>query len=74
MDNVTDNIVYYNNASIGTILKLSNPDNGKTSYAIVVGKVPVAESSYLIKASGKVAKALNSKDYSSIEVVCYTGQ
>jgi LysM repeat protein len=73
IDNVTDNIAYYNNASIGTILKLTNPDNGKTSYAIVVGKVPSTESSYLVKVSGKVAKALSTKDYSSIEVVCYTG-
>jgi LysM repeat protein len=73
-DNNTTNIAYYNNAAIGTILKLTNTDNGKTTYAIVVGKVAAAEeNSYLMKLSGKVSRNLAAKDYSSIEIVCYTG-
>ena len=71
-DNNSANIAYYNNASIGSILKLTNPENGKTTYAIVVGKIPPAESSYLLKLSNKVSKNLNAKDYSNVEVVCYT--
>ena len=71
-DNNTANIAYYNNASIGSILKLTNPENGRTTYAIVVGKIPPTESSYLLKLSNKVSKNLNAKDYSNVEVVCYT--
>ena len=72
-DNNTANTAYYNNAPIGTILKLTNADNGKATYAIVVGKIPAAEeNSYLLKLSGKVARNLAAKDYSSIEIVCYT--
>ena len=74
LDNNNANIAYYNNAGIGTILKLTNPGNGKTTYAIVVGKVPqTEENSFLLKLSGKVAKNLNAKDYTSVEVVCYSG-
>jgi LysM repeat protein len=74
VDNNNANIAYYNNAGIGTILKLTNPGNGKTTYAIVVGKVPqTEENSFLLKLSGKVAKNLNAKDYTSIEVVFYSG-
>lgn len=74
VDNNNTNIAYYNNASVGTILKLTNNDNGKTTYAIVVGKVaPAEENSYLLKLSGRVGKSLGAKDYSSVEVVCYTG-
>jgi hypothetical protein len=73
IDNTTANTAYYNNAPIGTILKLTNADNGKSTYAIVVGKIPSAEeNSYLMKLSGKVARSLSAKDYSSIEIVCYT--
>ena len=72
-DNTTANTAYYNNAPIGTIIKLTNADNGKSTYAIVVGKIPPAEeNSYTMKLSGKVARNLAAKDYSSIEVVCYT--
>jgi hypothetical protein len=72
-DNNTANTAYYNAAPIGTILKLTNADNGKSTYAIVVGKIPPAEeNSYLLKLSGKVARNLAAKDYSSVEVVCYT--
>ena len=72
-DNNTANTAYYNSAPIGTILKLTNADNGKSTYAIVVGKIPPAEeNSYLMKLSGKVARNLSAKDYSSIEIVCYT--
>jgi hypothetical protein len=72
-DNTTANTAYYNNAPIGTIIKLTNADNGKCTYAIVVGKVPPAEeNSYLLKLSGKVARNLAAKDYSSLEIVCYT--
>ena len=72
-DNNTANTAYYNNAPIGTILKLTNADNGKSTYAIVVGKIPAAEqNSYLMKLSGKVARNLSAKDYTSIEIVCYT--
>jgi LysM repeat protein len=72
-DNNTANTAYYNNAPIGTILKLTNADNGKSTYAIVVGKIPAAEqNSYLMKLSGKVARNLAAKDYTSIEIVCYT--
>lgn len=72
-DNTTANTAYYNNAPIGTIIKLTNADNGKSTYAIVVGKIPPAEeNSFTMKLSGKVARNLAAKDYSSIEVVCYT--
>ena len=72
-DNNTANTAYYNNAPIGTIIKLTNSDNGKSTYAIVVGKIPPAEeNSYLMKLSGKVLRNLAAKDYSSIEIVCYT--
>jgi|GEM_PF-2259377 len=72
-DNASANTAYYNNAPIGTILKLTNADNGKSTYAIVVGKIPQAEeNSYLMKLSNKVARNLSAKDYSSIEIVCYT--
>lgn len=72
-DNNSANTAYYNNAPIGTILKLTNADNGKTTYAIVVGKIPAAEeNSYLLKLSGKVARNLAAKDYSSIQILCYT--
>jgi LysM repeat protein len=71
-DNNTANTAYYNNAPIGTILKLTNGDNGKSTYAIVIGKIPPAEeNSFTMKLSGKVARNLSAKDYSSIEVVCY---
>jgi LysM repeat protein len=72
-DNTSANTAFYNNAPIGTILKLTNADNGKSTYAIVVGKIPQAEeNSYLMKLSSKVARNLSAKDYSSIEIVCYT--
>ena len=72
-DNTSANTAFYNNAPIGTILKLTNADNGKSTYAIVVGKIPQAEeNSYLMKLSNKVARNLSAKDYSSIEIVCYT--
>ncbi|MCW3125155.1 MAG: peptidoglycan-binding protein, partial [Bacteroidetes bacterium] len=72
-NNNTDHVVYYNNASVGTILRLTNTDNGKTTYAIVVGKVPPAENNtYLVKLSEKVARNLSIKDYTSVEVVCYS--
>jgi hypothetical protein len=64
---------YYSNATVGTILKLTNPANGKTTYALVIGKVPPAESnSYLLKISDRVSRNLAIKDYASVEVVCYT--
>ena len=66
-------IVYYNKAVAGTILKLTNPNNGKVTYAIVIGKLPPAESeSCMIKMSEKVAKNLQLKDYASVEVAGYT--
>lgn len=72
-DNTTANTAYYNNAPIGTIIKLTNADNGKSTYAIVVGKIPPAEeNSFVLKLSGKVARSLAAKDYSSLEIVCYT--
>jgi LysM repeat protein len=73
IDNNTTNTAYYNKAPIGTILKLTNTGNGKSTYAIVIGKIPQAEeNSYLMKLSGKVGRNLGAKDYSSIEVVCFT--
>jgi hypothetical protein len=71
VDNNATNIAYYNNAPIGTILKITNPLNGKSSYAIVIGKIPPTESSYAVKLGGKVAKGLLAKDYSSLEISCY---
>ncbi|MCW3125460.1 MAG: hypothetical protein JWO03_1118 [Bacteroidetes bacterium] len=66
-------VVYYNNASVGTILRLCNPNNGKVTYAIVVGKIPPTEgNSYLLMLSERVARNLGMKDYSSIESICYT--
>jgi hypothetical protein len=66
-------IAYYNNAPAGTILKLNNPDNGKSTYAIVIGKVPPEDSqSYLVIVNEKTARNLSIKDYSSIELICYT--
>jgi hypothetical protein len=71
-DNTTANTAYYNNAPIGTILKLVNSENGKSTFAIVVGKIPEEESnSYLLKLSSKVARNLAVKDYNSVEVVSY---
>lgn len=73
-DNNTSHVVYYNSASVGTIMKITNTDNGKTTYALVIGKVPPAENNtYLVKMSEKVARNLSIKDYNSVEVVCYTG-
>ena len=64
---------YYSNATVGTILKLTNPANGKTTYALVVGKIPPGENnSYLLKISDRVSRNLLIKDYASVEVVCYT--
>jgi hypothetical protein len=72
-DNTTAPIVYYNNAAVGTILKLNNPDNGKTTYAVVVGKVsPTDSESYLIVLNERTAKNLSIKDYSSIELTSYS--
>jgi hypothetical protein len=65
-------MVCYNNASTGTILKLINPENGKSIYVVVVGKISPAESSsYLLKISDMVARKLSIKDYNSVELVCY---
>ena len=71
-DNNSTPMVCYNNASTGTILKLINPENGKSIYVVVVGKISPAESSsYLIKISDMVARKLSIKDYNSVELVCY---
>jgi hypothetical protein len=73
-DNNASHVVYYNSASVGTIMKITNTENGKTTYALVIGKVPPAENNtYLVKMSEKVARNLSIKDYNSVEVVCYTG-
>jgi hypothetical protein len=72
MENTNANIIFYNNAAIGSILKVTNPSNGKTVYAIVVGKVADNETSYLVKVSSRVAKNLNANDYSRLEVCSYT--
>jgi hypothetical protein len=65
---------YYNNAAIGTILKITNPHNGKTTYAVVVGKIPPADSSsYMLILSERVSRSLSIKDYSSVDLICYTG-
>ena len=65
-------IAYFNNASIGTILRVVNPDNGKMIYAIVVGKIPPAiSSSYMIMLSDWAARKLSMKDYSSVELSYY---
>ena len=73
-DNNAAHICYYNNASVGSVLRLTNPDNGKTAYAIVVGKIPAAENNaFLVKVSDKVARNLSVKDYNSIEVISYNG-
>ena len=64
---------YYNNAPVGTILKITNPSNGKTAYAVVVGKIPPGDThSYLLVISDKVARNLSIKDYSSIELISYS--
>jgi len=71
-DNSSANIAYYNHAPIGTILKLTNTENGKSTYVIVIGKMPkTEENSCLMKLSGKVASSLSAKDQSNIEVFCY---
>lgn len=70
-ENNTSNIAYYNNAPIGTILKLTNTENGKSTYAIVVGRLAQTEESCLLKLSGKVASSLSAKDNSNIQIFCY---
>ena len=70
-DKTSSNIAYYNNAPIGTILKLTNTDNGKCTYAIVVGNMPQTEENCLVKLSGKVASSLSAKDHSNIQIFCY---
>ncbi|MBS1622796.1 MAG: LysM peptidoglycan-binding domain-containing protein [Bacteroidetes bacterium] len=73
-DNNQAYIAYYNNAAVGTILKLTNADNGKSTYAVVVGKVPdIDTGAYMVKLSDRVARTLSLKDYNSVELVCYTG-
>jgi hypothetical protein len=71
-DNSSTPMVCYNNASTGTILQLTNPENGKVVYVVVVGKIPPSESNvYLLKISDMVARKLSIKDYNSVELVCY---
>ncbi len=66
-------IAYYNNAAIGTVIKLTNPGNGKVTYAVVIGKIPPTESdSFKIKLSDRAARNIDLKDYNTVEVVCYT--
>lgn len=66
-------IAYYNNAAIGTVIKLTNPSNGKVTYAVVIGKLPPTESdSFKIKLSDRAARNIDLKDYNTVEVVCYT--
>ncbi|MBS1625226.1 MAG: hypothetical protein JST83_14460 [Bacteroidetes bacterium] len=66
-------IAYYNNAIIGTVLKVTNPDNGKVTYAVVIGKMPPSDSaSYKVKLSQKTARNINLKDYNTVEIACYT--
>ncbi len=66
-------IAYYNNAIVGTVLKVTNPGNGKVTYAVVIGKMPPTDSaSYKIKISEKAARNIDLKDYNTVEVVCYT--
>ena len=73
-DNNQAYIAYYNNATVGTILRITNVDNGRTTYAVVVGKVPEAETgAYMVKLSDRAARAITLKDYSSVELVCFTG-
>lgn len=73
-DNNQAYIAYYNNATVGTILRITNADNGRTTYAIVVGKVPEAENgAYMVKLSDRAARAISLKDYTSVELVCYSG-
>ncbi|MFW1123128.1 hypothetical protein ACEV8Z_24150, partial [Vibrio parahaemolyticus] len=51
-DNSRVQIVYFNYATAGTVLKLTNPQNGRMIYAMVVGKIPPSESScYLLVVS-----------------------
>lgn len=74
LDNNQAYIAYYNNATVGTILRITNADNGRTTYAVVVGKVPEAETgAYTVKISDRAARAISLKDYTSVELVCYTG-
>lgn len=73
-DNNQAFIAYYNNATVGTILKLTNANNGKSTYAVVVGRVPEVDTgAYMVKLSDRVARSLSLKDYNSVELVCYTG-
>ena len=71
-DNSNIPMVLYNNACTGTILLLTNPENGKTVYALVVGKIAPTESNiYLLKISDMVARKLSIKEYDSIELTGY---
>jgi|GEM_PF-4555462 len=70
-DNNSTPMVYYNNACTGTILKLTNPENGNIIYVVVVGKIAPAENSYLLKISDMVARKLSIKNDNSVELVCY---
>lgn len=73
-DNNQAYIAYYNSATVGTILRITNTDNGRTTYAVVVGKVPEAESgAYMVKLSDRAARSISLKDYTSVELVCYSG-
>lgn len=71
-DNSTVNMAYYNNAPVGAIIKLINSDNGKSTYAIVIGKMPKAEENKcLMKLSGKTASCLSARGQSNVQIFCY---
>ncbi|MFN8310187.1 MAG: LysM peptidoglycan-binding domain-containing protein [Chitinophagales bacterium] len=67
----TMNLAYYNKAEVGTILKLTNPQNSKVAYAIVVGKVSDATGPVTIKVSNAVARQLSTPDLATVEISSY---
>lgn len=55
----------YNHAPVGSIIKITNPSNGNTVYAKVIGKLPPINQyrNAIIGISGNAASALDAKDF-----------
>ncbi|MFN8277880.1 MAG: LysM peptidoglycan-binding domain-containing protein [Chitinophagales bacterium] len=67
----TMNLAYYDKAEVGTILKLTNPQNSKIAYALVVGKLNEANGAVAIKVSNSIARQLNTNDLATVEIASY---
>jgi murein DD-endopeptidase MepM/ murein hydrolase activator NlpD len=70
------NLAFYNDAEIGSLIRVTNLMNQKTIFVKVVGKVPPADlaNEIIVKLSDKAAQDLEAKDSKFlVEIASYSG-